>query len=138
MFMLLQVNGKMPERIEITKDTPLAVGDTVEIRFRAMGMLLVNAAQAAAIEAAIKKFKQFDLRRIHYAENSITYQLKVVKNPVTLTLIIYSIVVVSAALLIFLSLDKIYKIAESPGSISSGLWAIVAGLVVLALLKIRK
>lgn len=130
----------MPERIEITKDTPLSVGDVIEIHFRSMGMVWIKAAQMAAIETAIKKLKNFDLHDVKYAANTIAYQIRVIKNPVTAALVITTILIISAGLLIFLTVDRIYKIVDVPGggSISSGLWAIVAGLGVFALTKTRK
>ena len=128
------------QRIEITKDTSLSVGDIIEIHFKSMGMVWIKAAQMAAIEMAVKRLKQFDLINVDYLGNEIIYKLSVVKNPVTAALVITTIVIISAGLLIFLSLDKIYKIVELPGggSISSGLWAVVAGLGVFTILWIYK
>lgn len=133
----------MPEKIEITRDTPLAFGDVIEIHFSTLSMVWIQAAHIALIERAIRNEEHFDLIRSNYTKNKIEITLKVIKNPaVTAGLIISAIVAISISLLIFLTTDKIYKIVSIPGDggggISSALWAVVAGLGVFAFLKVRK
>lgn len=131
----------MAEKIEITRDTPLQIGDIIEIHFKTLSLIWIKAAHIAAIEFAIKKEGHFDLIREQHTENTIVLTLKVIKNPaVTAGLIITAIVIVSIGLLVFLTTDRIYKIVDVPGggSITSGLWAVVAGLGIFAFFKMRK
>ena len=56
----------MPERIEITRDTPLQVGDEIEIHFKTLSLVWIKAAHIAAIEFAIKKEGHFDIIHSQY------------------------------------------------------------------------
>lgn len=131
----------MAEKIEITRDTPLQVGDIIEIHFKTLSPVWIRAAHIAVIETAVKQRKEFDLLSSQYTESTIILKLRVVKNPVvTAGLITVLVVSLLISYIVFCVVDKIYKIVNVPGggSITSGLWAVVAGLGIFAFLKLRK
>jgi len=140
------------ERIEITKDAVLQPGDRIEIEFRTIGPTWLKAAQLALIQNRLEKRPEYEIRNWEVQGNKIIIGVQI-KQPaestpgvqyagVSAALIINAVVVVAAGALIWLSLETIYKIVESPaGKIAVtgvGTMAIAAGITALLAILSRK
>ena len=139
------------ERIEIDKNEALSPGDIVELHYKTIGLAWITAAQVSMLESKLQNQSNYQLLSTQVDNNRIIIKVKIVEpQGVTIQhaaispmLIIKAVAVIGAGVLIWLSLDKIYKITESPagkvlvgGLGSMALAAGIAGL--LAVLGLGK
>ena len=126
------------ERIEVDKDEILNPGDIVELHFSSIGLTWIKAAQLAAIEWWINRnHKDFTIRSWEIPENNkIIFTVRVNKtNPVAVTALLIAGAISMVGVVAWLSLDKVYKILESPaGAVAVGglgSLALAAGITAL-------
>ncbi len=138
----------MPKQ-EITKDAMLMPGDEIELHYRIIGPALMQAVQIAIVESKINKDERFYLRGYTPAESNDTanYIFRVtVKQPprpetidpnktpepmeaaIPIAALLIVIGSAFAGLFLFMSLQKIYKIIQTPAGAVLG----VSGAVGLA------
>lgn len=137
----------------ITKDTELHVGDIVDFIFTMTSLFswdLWTAVQLAAIEDRFEKDDRFTLLRHSYPENNVvTFRVRVDKNPVAASTIVYLIVIGGLGVIVLLNLKEIRRIAtavvEAGGAaaattLSLGLIAMIAlaGFIGFQWLRRRK
>lgn len=112
-------------KTEIQKDTELKPGDRLEIHYKVNGFTFLKAVQLAFIERELEKHKEYDVRSIDTTtDNKKIIVTIVIKKPPpekpqvyeasVLVGIIAGVVTVAGLVFLWLSLDKIYKITESP------------------------
>lgn len=133
-------------KIEITKDAILQPGDMIEMHYKVIGPVWLKAVQIAVIESNLEKDPRFDLRTIWFeGENDRTLVMRIVITPprpgeepkiqeagVPVTAIVIAIGAAAAAIFIWLSLGKIYKIVETPaGAVMGAGFGIAAAAVAL-------
>lgn len=128
-------------KIEISKDTPLQPGDLVELHFKSIGMVWIQAIQMTAIEYWVNlRHKEFTIESYSiYDDNTIVFKVRVnVSNPIVVTAAVIAGAISAVGVVAWLTLDKIYKIEtaalESPvGKMAVGglgSLAIVAAIVI--------
>ncbi len=132
------------ERIEIDKNEPLQPGDIIELHYKTFGPTWIKATQVAILERRLKDKPEYELISSQYLQNRLILTIKI-RQPaaepemqvqkasiVSAALIIKAITVVAVGVLIWMSLDKIYKISESPagkiGIAGLGTMALAAGV----------
>ncbi len=136
-------------RQEITKDAILMPGDEIELHYRIIGPALMQAVQISMVEARINKDERFFLHTVTPAHSNDTadYIFAVTireprqpepidpKNPpdpaqagIPIAALLIVIGSAFAALFLFMSLQKIYKIVQTPAGAVLG----VSGAVGLA------
>jgi len=131
------------ERIEIDENEPLQPGDIIEMHCRTIGLTWLTAAQVAILEWKLKGQPNFQLVSSTYSGNRIVLKIRIIEpaghqvpmqkaGVVSAALIIKVVAAVSIGVLAWLSLDKIYKIVESPagkiGVAGLGTMALTAGI----------
>ena len=111
---------------------PLKTGDVIEVHTTASGLVWVQAWQWNAIERAVKADPHFELVNVTYGENQLIMRIRVVKNPITVATITALIIGAGISLLIFLSIDRVYKITTGDtGKALAGAglsWGVAAAL----------
>ncbi len=138
------------EKVEISKHD-IEIGDNLEMVFNTVGYTWIQAFQLAAIESRLARDQRFNVHSITVNDDDpeqtkVIYKISVNPPPAGEDRIVYeagigvaivaTIGVVAGGLFLWLSLDKIYKLTESPaGRLSIGLIAVVLGLFVLKALK---
>ncbi len=140
-------------KIPITRDAVLQPGDTIELHYKVIGPVWLKAIQIAAIESRLEK----DPRWFHTGtwfegENDRTLVVRItITRPrpdeppeiqeagVPVAALVIAIAAAGTAIFVWLSLDRIYKIVQTPGgAVTFGLaGAAAAALVILYLLKRR-
>lgn len=147
-------------KIQISKDAVLQPGDVVEMHYKVIGPVWLKAIQIAAIESRLEKDARFSHTGTWFeGENDRTLVVRITILPprpkeaaavlkpgevpevqeagVPIAGIIIAVAAAAAAVFVWLSLDRIFKVVEAPGgAVGVGLMgAAVAGLVILFLLK---
>lgn len=138
------------EKVEISKHD-IEIGDNLEMVFNTVGYTWIQAIQLAAIESKLAKDPRFNVHSITVNDDDpeqtkVIYEISVNPPPAGEDRIVYeagigvaivaTIGVVGGGFFLWLSLDKIYKLTESPaGRLSIGLIAVVLGLFVLKALR---
>ncbi len=138
----------MPKQ-EITKDAMLMPGDEIELHYRIIGPALMQAVQIAIVESKINKDERFYLHSVTPAHSNDTadYIFSVtirqprqpepidpnkMPEPAQAAIPIAALLIVIgsafAALFLFMSLQKMYKIVQTPAGAVLG----VSGAVGLA------
>jgi len=109
-------------RTEISKDEPLFPGDVIEMHFNVFGPDWVYF-RAAELAALIWRLEQKNPDWELIAWDSTTHKDKLLltfrilkSNPVVVTAAIIAVIVVGGGLFTWLALDKVYKIATTPGA----------------------
>lgn len=147
----------MENKIEITKQERLEPGDIIEIVYNVPGLWLwLQAASIAILEERIKTQKNYQVINTNWDSNNNKYSIRVqIVNPddslpslqkagINAELIVTGIIALGAGLLIYLTLDRIYKIVQTPGgsavatAATSGLSIIGIGIVALLIIKALK
>jgi hypothetical protein len=121
----------MSTRIEISKDEPLQVDDIIELHFKCSGPGWWKATLAAMIESQLKSNEKFFIKSIDYlTDGELIFTCVVLKtNPVIVTVVVIAALIIAASVAVWLTLDKAYKIVETPaGQVGS------IGLIIIALL----
>ena len=128
-------------KVEIDKNKPLSPGDRIEMHFSSVGMVPLAAVQIALIEYRLKDAPGFRIRSHEFlGRQGLIFTIDIIKtNPVLITAAVIGGVIIGAGVIAWLTLDKIYQIAESPAGTLAlgglGSLAIVAAIVtVLAIL----
>lgn len=138
------------EKLEISR-SDVQIGDNLEMVFNTVGWAWIQAVQLAAIESKLSEDKRFNIHSIRVDEDDpeqtkVVYRITVNPPPDNTDPAIYqagigvaivaAIAAVGGGLFLWLSLDKVYKITESPaGQMSLGLIAVAILLYVLKALK---
>ncbi len=133
-------------RTEIDKNTELAPGDIIEIEFITRGFTYLRAVQMAIIESKLDKDPSYDVLswRLEDDDRRVVFRIKIVQPVASVeiqragigTAIAWAIVVVGGGLFVWLSLDKIYKITETPtGKLAISTAAAIVGLIIYKVLK---
>ena len=126
------------DKIIIDEDEPLQAGDIIEIHFKTLSPVWIRATHVAAIEWQLSGKPEYELLRSQYDKSTLIFTFRIKKtNPIVVTaaLIIKAVTVIGIALLLFLTVDVIYKYKITPaGQLSSVIWPAIAlgGLYVLA------
>ena len=139
------------QRIEIDKNKPLNPGDVIELEYRCTGLVWITSAQVAIIEWQLANRADWSIISNSLPENNrITFEVliksKTPQDPklqtasIGVTALMISAAIVAVGVIGWLTLDKVYQIAETPaGKIAvagTGLaLPVVAGIVLLGLLK---
>ncbi len=118
------------DKIVITEDEPLQPGDIIEIHFKTLSPVWIKAAHLAAIEWGLRNKPEYELLRYSHGESDLVLTFKIRKtNPIVVTaaLIIKAVTIIGIGLLLFLSVDVIYKYKSTPaGQLASVIWPAVA------------
>ena len=129
------------ERIEIDKNKELSPGDIIEMHFKTIGMVWLKAAQMAMIEWQLKNRKDFTILSWSIPEsNTVIFTIRANKtNPVIVTGAIIGGLIITAGVVAWLTLDKVFQITETPAGkiFMSGAGAIATAAaiaIVIALL----
>jgi hypothetical protein len=141
-------------KTEIDKDEPLYPGDKIEMHFTYLGpnWVYLHAAELALLEWTLKqKNPYWEMLSWQSLEDKLILEFLIKEPPAELevpvqkasfvTAAIIAAIVLGAGLFTWLSLDKIYKITESPaGQVAlAGTGSIgIVILVIAVLLLIRK
>ena len=127
------------ETIEIDKDRRLNPGDVVLLHFMAPGGTWIKAAEAAMVESALERRKDFKITSIDYLQpGKVIFEIEVLKtNPVFVTT---AIIVGSILTMVLLAAGWMFEKAElvvkAPATkvLSAGV-LIIAGIVLFSILK---
>lgn len=140
------------QRVEIDKDKVLVPGDRIEMHFRTVGLVWLQAAQIALIEYRIGKRKDFRiLSNSLPANNRVIFTIEIIQPPAdqpelqtagagAIVLTVAKIAGVIIALgVVWLTLDKTFqiveKIVDSPGGkvavAGTGIGIAAAGIAAL-------
>ena len=127
------------ETIKIDKDRPLNPGDVVFLHFMTPGGTWIKAAEAAMVESALERRRDFKITSIDYWQpGKVIIEVEVLKtNPafVTVAIIVGSVltIVLLAAGWMFEKAELVVK-APATKAISAGV-LIIAVIVLLSVLK---
>lgn len=128
------------ERIEIDKDQPLQPGDVIELHFLTVGMVWIQATQIALIEWRLVGRKDFTiLSHSLPADNKVIFTVRVNKtNPVIVTAAVIGGLIITAGVIAWLTLDKVYQIIEEPSGqiLVGGIGAIATAVAITAVLAL--
>ena len=127
------------ETIKIDKDRPLNPGDVVLLHFATPGGTWIKAAEAAMVESALEKRKDFKIISIDYLQpGKVIIEVEVLKtNPVFVTT---AIIVGSILTIVLLAAGWMFEKAElvvhapATKAISAGV-LIIAVIILLSVLK---
>ncbi len=138
------------EKIEISPDAAFVVGDVIEMHFNTFGptsWTILQATQYVIIEMALKRqFPELEVISSKNVESGfvITFRVTAVPAPTTddpqqagvLTAAIVAAAVIGGGIFVWLSLDKVYQIVDSPaGQVALvGAGAMGIGVLVIVLL----
>jgi len=136
-------------KFEIDKDEPLFSGDVIEMHFKYLGpnWLYLRAAELALLQGQLeKKHPNWEMLFWESLEDKLVLQFLVKEPPgeaqvqvqkaSVVTPIIIAATVIGGGVFMWLSLDKIYKITESPaGKIAlAGTGSLGIAILVIAVL----
>ena len=133
-------------RTEISKDAKLLPGDIIEIEFITRGLTYLRAVQMAIIENKLNNEPNYDVLswRLEDGDKRVIYKIRIIdpapsveiQKASTAAAIAWAVVAVGGGLFIWLSLDKVYKITESPeGKMALTAAAAIIGLIILKLFE---
>ncbi len=152
-------------KIEIKETDELLPGDRIEIHYRTVGLTWLKAAQLALLERKLDSNKNFYLLSVNMGvtpetRNQVIFRIGIKTPPtdesggvqqagvgIAVAFVIKAIAISAVGVVMYLSLDKIYKIVdtivESPaGKIAvagAGTLAIASAIIgILALLGMKK
>lgn len=131
------------ERIEIDINKALSPGDVIELHYRTIGLVWVQAAQIALIESKLKdkpgwRIKSWEI--VGKTKMIFTIVITEEKEPKMYTagIISWGIVLAGLGIIAWFLLDKVYQISETPagkigiaGIGTLGVVAAIAGLLML-------
>lgn len=135
----------MAAKIEITKDAILMPGDTIELHYTVLGPAWLKAVQLEMIESRLEKdprFYMYSQKWTGEKGNRLIITVQVIKPPAaagqeaqqagvpvaTLLIVVGS---AAAALFVWLSLEKMYKIVETPTGAVLGIGVVAIGIMAL-------
>jgi hypothetical protein len=127
-------------KTEINKNAKLQPGDVIELHFRTPGPRIIEIITSYIIEKKLRAIKEYDLIGWEFPDGWAIYTIKI-KEPDdpthytagTAAMIGYAIVGVIGFAAFAWTLQKVYKITESPaGGVALGL---IGAVVILYLLK---
>ncbi len=133
-------------RTEIDRNAELLPGEIIELEFIARGFVLLRAVQMAIIENKLNREPNYDVLgwRLEDNDRRVIFKVKIIEPPAGVEVqragigaaIAWAVVVIGGGLFVWLSLDKIYKITETPaGKMAISAAAAIVGLVLLKVLK---
>lgn len=124
----------MREEIKDFEKHQVEKGEIYEMHFSTKGIF--SFAKKALIEQRLRSMKEIELLKLVQTQEEAIATIKIVENPLPLAFILGGIVAVFASSMIFLSLGKIYKIANTPLGVGLG-WAVpvIAGAFLISVLR---
>lgn len=135
-------------KTQIDKNAELKAGDIIEIHYKFQGFTWLKAVQLAFIEQELAKHKNYDVLSLdgQSEPRKLIVTIKIVdpnpEEPIVyeagaLLAITAGIISVAGLLFLWLSLDKIYKITESPTAKVSIFLAVLTIAIVVIRPKIK-
>lgn len=132
------MNGVSKERIENPAGYEAVIGEKLEMHFRITSLPLLNKIQQGIIKNRLNVNPAYKVVETSSTENEFIVTIVIVKNPFPLVLAIGGVITACAGFFIWASLDKVYKIIETPtgriismGAVAGAVMAVVAALMFL-------
>ena len=110
------------------------VGEKLEMHFRITSLPLLSKVQQEIIKAKLSANPMYKITETRAEPGKFIVEIVIVKNPFPLVLAIGGVITACAGFFVWASLDKVYKIIETPaGKIASvGIIAsVVIGLIII-------
>ena len=110
-------------KVEIDINKPLDPGDVIELHFKSVGLVWLQAAQIGLIESRLKNRPEFGILSWSITDDTnVVFTVKIKKtNPVLVTAAVIAAIIIGTGFIAWLLLDKVYQISESPaGQLAMG------------------
>ncbi|MBA7523265.1 hypothetical protein ES705_15388 [subsurface metagenome] len=119
------------EKIEIDKDKPLNPGDVVELHYKTSGGQWMKATEAAMVEWAVERRKDFNIINIDYWQpRKVILTVQVQKtNPEPVTVAVICGAIAIAALAVGWMFQKAYLVSKTVSA-----QVLLVGLVIVAVI----
>lgn len=120
---------------EITQDFEVQTGDIIELDYKILS--LWEDAQVGAILNKINEDGRMEIAGYEIISNNwysdvLKIQIRVLKNPFPLVVLVVAIASIATSIFVYLSLDKIYLISrEVPEAIAGGVGVVSLGIIAI-------
>jgi len=118
---------------EITQNFEVQTGDIIELDYKILSLW-----EDAQIEAILNKINEdgrmeiagYEIVSNNWYSDVLKIQIRVLKNPFPLVVLVVAIASIATAIFVYLSLDKMYLISrEVPEVIAGGVGAVSLGII---------
>jgi len=133
--------------VEIDPNTPLKPGDRIILRFKRTNLWLISNAIGMLIEEKLRSNPNYELLDWDIGENTASYLIQIKEPSQTqqagLTAVLIASAVIAGSLFVWLSLDRVYKIIDTPaGQVATlgigSLAVVIAVVIFLGIIGIKK
>lgn len=132
----------MIEKIKIDRpeEHEAVIGERFELHFKLMSLPILSTIQKNAIIKKLNENTKWKVQDIEVIDGVLIATIVIVQNPFPIALAITAVITACAGFFIWASLDKVYKIVESPDTKVFSITAVtgVIALVALLLLVVKK
>lgn len=126
--------------IQNPKDYEASIGETLEMHFKILSLPLLDKWQKDSIIKKLNADEHMKVKSVLDNPGELVVTVEIIKNPFPLVLAITGVITVLAGFFIWGSLDKVYKIIETPQGklLSTGAIVGIIGAAVGLVLLLRR